>query len=303
MAGDYIPVTKTLPRKREVLAIATATGRSRSDVVLALLDFWFWVDDESVDGQLPGLTPSHLTGLFPGTDDAFWLAVISAGWLIQRTTGLEVPNFQRWLGQSAKRRLNEAEKKRQQRSKDPGPKHVPENVPKMSPKMSPKKRDKNGTREEKRREENTGEVSPDPSLPPPGGESGKKPRPRDELFDAVVEVTGADPKVNGSEIGRVCKVLRSADPPYTPAEIRALAAALAAHGYDFPITVAVVGKWIYLVRLKIHPGAPRSKGTDGDLYAGLKEFARRHNIGGCNDDGISGDPGVSQLGHQKADSG
>ena len=160
MAGDYIPVTKTLPRKREVLAIATATGRSRSDVVLALLDFWFWVDDESVDGQLPGLTPSHLTGLFPGTDDAFWLAVISAGWLIQRTTGLEVPNFQRWLGQSAKRRLIEAEKKRQQRSKG----KCPGNVPEMSPKMSPKKRDKNGTREEKRREEDKNKSPPTPLL-------------------------------------------------------------------------------------------------------------------------------------------
>lgn len=49
--------------------------------------------------------------------------------------------------------------------------------------------------------------------PPP------KPRAPDELFDAIVAVTGCDPSVNGSHVGRVKKVLLAADPPYTPAEI------------------------------------------------------------------------------------
>jgi hypothetical protein len=59
--------------------------------------------------------------------------------------------------------------------------------------------------------------SPDPSQGP-----AKAPpaRPRDDLFDAVAQVTASDPKASGSFIGRVCKALRSADPPYTPAEVK-----------------------------------------------------------------------------------
>lgn len=53
----------------------------------------------------------------------------------------------------------------------------------------------------------------------------KAPRTRrkDELFDAVAEVTGSDPHVSGSHIGRLCMLLRSADPAYTSDEVRAWA--------------------------------------------------------------------------------
>ncbi len=48
-------------------------------------------------------------------------------------------------------------------------------------------------------------------------------RPRDDLFDAVASVTASDPVVSGSHIGRLCKLLRKADPAYTPDEVRAWA--------------------------------------------------------------------------------
>jgi hypothetical protein len=43
--------------------------------------------------------------------------------------------------------------------------------------------------------------------------------PTDHLFDAIAKVTGADPKASGSHIGRLCRLLRSAEPPYTPEEV------------------------------------------------------------------------------------
>lgn len=46
------------------------------------------------------------------------------------------------------------------------------------------------------------------------------PRPPDALFDAVASVTGSDPKVSGAHIGRVVKLLKAAEPPYTPEEVR-----------------------------------------------------------------------------------
>jgi hypothetical protein len=50
-----------------------------------------------------------------------------------------------------------------------------------------------------------------------------RPRPRNELFDALARVTASDPKTSGAHIGRVCKALGAADPPYTPAEVERFA--------------------------------------------------------------------------------
>lgn len=47
-----------------------------------------------------------------------------------------------------------------------------------------------------------------------------QPRPRDELFDAVAEVSGRDPGSAGALIGTAVKRLRSAKPPFTPEEVR-----------------------------------------------------------------------------------
>jgi hypothetical protein len=85
-------------------------------------------------------------------------------------------------------------------------------------------------------------------------------RARDELFDALVEVTGSDPQLNGSHLGRACKALRDADPPYTAAEVRRLAEIVPT---EFPwvegrITIGFVTKYVPAVRAgpSGHPGRP-----------------------------------------------
>jgi hypothetical protein len=77
-----------------------------------------------------------------------------------------------------------------------------------------------------------------------------EPRPRNELFDAVVEVTGFDPKVNGALIGKTVAVLNAADPPYTPAEVRMLKSVLDANRLDIPMTIGVIEKYIGWTRNK-----------------------------------------------------
>lgn len=47
----------------------------------------------------------------------------------------------------------------------------------------------------------------------------QKPRERCPLFDALVKITGSDPKLNGKMVGKVRKALLSAEPPYTAAEV------------------------------------------------------------------------------------
>ncbi len=101
--------------------------------------------------------------------------------------------------------------------------------------------------------------TPEPTpTPPPTGttpsaglKGSKPPRPRDELFDTLVDMTGSDPRVNASHLGRVLKVLRSADPPYTPDDVRRLPSAAAEAGMpSFPMTLGAVEKHIGLVRRK-----------------------------------------------------
>jgi hypothetical protein len=47
-----------------------------------------------------------------------------------------------------------------------------------------------------------------------------EPRPRNELFDAIAEVTGSDPVVSGSHVGKLSALLARAVPPYTPDDVR-----------------------------------------------------------------------------------
>lgn len=68
-------------------------------------------------------------------------------------------------------------------------------------------KNKNKTRSEKNRtEQNSAE---------------KAPRPRDLLFDAIVEVCNVDPATAGSSIAKVESALKKSTPPYTPDEVRA----------------------------------------------------------------------------------
>jgi hypothetical protein len=96
------------------------------------------------------------------------------------------------------------------------------------------------------------------TLPPKAATALKKrgkvlPKPRDPIFDAIVEVTDADPKMNGAHIGKVAAKLKNAVPPYTPEEIRKLPATLQKQTWwktGQIVTVGCVDKHIYLVRLR-----------------------------------------------------
>ena len=75
-------------------------------------------------------------------------------------------------------------------------------------------------------------------------------RPRDELFDAIAEVSHFDPslKSNASGIGKVAAALRKAIPPYTPADVRALPAVIEAGGLSITLTPSAIEKYIGWVR-------------------------------------------------------
>jgi hypothetical protein len=120
MAGDWIPVQVGIVRRREVLAIAHRMGMSAHEVVGFLVDFWGWVSEESRDGNVFGTVMSSIIAATGGTE-AFWNAVIDVGWLEISEDNLTIPNWDRWLGKSAKQRLQANLRKKQWRERQENP--------------------------------------------------------------------------------------------------------------------------------------------------------------------------------------
>lgn len=126
MAGDWIPVTVGLQKRREVVGIASRTGRDIFEVVGLLVTFWGWVSEESNDGTLLSLCERDVCRAVGG-DEPFWSAVIEFGWLSKTDTGLVIPNWDRWMGASAKKRLQDVIRQRRRRENnrpEPGQKPV-----------------------------------------------------------------------------------------------------------------------------------------------------------------------------------
>lgn len=143
MAGDWIKMRKDLLTSPKVVRIASALGADRLRVTGGLFAVWCLFDTHSADGILEGYTTAAVDDLigFPG----FSAAMVSVGWLIEEAGSLAVPAFEDHNGQSAKRRAQEADRKREVR------------------KASASGADKKRTREEKRREENNNSAPDKPA--------------------------------------------------------------------------------------------------------------------------------------------
>ncbi|HFV6983655.1 TPA: DnaT-like ssDNA-binding domain-containing protein [Escherichia coli] len=133
MAGDWIKMRADLHTHPKVVRMASALKADRLRIVGGLHSAWCLFDVHSVDGFLDGYSAETLDDLigFPG----FSRAMMAVGWLQEEGESLVMPRFEAHNGQSAKRRAQDADRKR--------------NVRKASAPDADKKR----TREEKRRED------------------------------------------------------------------------------------------------------------------------------------------------------
>ena len=133
MAGDWIKMRTDLLTSPKVVRMASALNADRFRIAGGLLSVWSLFDAHSVDGILEGYTSSAVDELaaWPG----FAESMLSVGWLEQDGTSLAMPRFDAHNGASAKRRAQDADRKRNDR------------------KTSANDADEMRTREEKRREE------------------------------------------------------------------------------------------------------------------------------------------------------
>jgi hypothetical protein len=264
MAGDWIPACKGLTRKREVVVIAAATGRSRHEVAGLLLDFWEWADGESVDGSIPGVSLSQLTSII-GADLVFWNSVVATGWLeTHDSEGLIVPNFDRWLGNSAKSRLVETRRKQAYRSRD-----------EVVPDLSQKKRDKNGTTEEKRREEKREEKTPracDPPAPVPvqhAPYAATEPLSASEFADSAEDLAQAFASVSACPSRSIEKDPREVTPTMRDILTRAPASEIR-DAINAPGRAKTEKLWQFARRWERPPARAAPENLS---YSGLKKFA------------------------------
>lgn len=116
--------------------------------------------------------------------------------------------------------------------------------------------------------------APAPKTPPdePSEDRPIAVRPRDLIWDAIVEITGVDSsiKANAAHIGKVKKSLLEANPPYTPEEILGLprvAASAMPWTAGRPLTLGEIPKYIGHVR---NPGA--SVPENGKARSAMEEF-------------------------------
>jgi hypothetical protein len=167
MAGDWIKWSKGLPNKPEVVRLAGALGLSRAEVVVRLMAFWEWCDDNIPEDAICDNGSAFVT-LSPhdGDNVAFVDALVGTpkfadslalvNWIRFRDGRVELPNFGRHNGETAKTRARNAKnQKRKRQQGGEAPPIPPPSPPNVSPQMSPPRGDKSVTRGEERREENT----------------------------------------------------------------------------------------------------------------------------------------------------
>ncbi|MBL7133989.1 MAG: hypothetical protein ISS78_07825 [Phycisphaerae bacterium] len=119
MAGDWIAWTKGLTLKREVIAIANRLGLDRRVAACLCMEAWEWADSNTTDGHAESVTSVTLDAVTGVT--GFGQAMLDVGWLLEDARGIIFPRWERWNAESAKKRLQNAERKRQQRQREHPP--------------------------------------------------------------------------------------------------------------------------------------------------------------------------------------
>ncbi len=201
MAGDWIKMRIGLPDDPAVVKIAKELRIKEDEVIGKLLRIWGWADQNTATGDTDYVDYDWVDKFV--RKKGFGAAMAAVGWLQLNEQGLVFPEFTKHNGQSAKLRLNTAERQRKSRASH---KHVTEKCDTSHKKPV--------TREEKRREDKN-----------------KKPSPPAGLHDALIKyftdeylkATGVSYVFKGGRDGKAVKeLLRDYEPP----EIKAMIAAM-----------------------------------------------------------------------------
>lgn len=100
---SWLKIDTSTPEKPEVLAITIAMGWDDPDLTVGkLLKVWRWFDQHTVEGNAKNVTAALLDRIIGVT--GLSNAMASVGWLIIKDGSIELPNFDRHNGKTAKDR-------------------------------------------------------------------------------------------------------------------------------------------------------------------------------------------------------
>jgi hypothetical protein len=115
MAGDWIKMRGNLWDDPRISKICDLTGQGEAAIIGGLYWLWATADQHTEDGILPGLTAKSIdrkTGI-----DGFSDALITIGWLANHPEGVQIIDFHKHNGASAKKRSETAKRVASHRNK------------------------------------------------------------------------------------------------------------------------------------------------------------------------------------------
>jgi hypothetical protein len=115
MAGDWIKLEHATIDKPEIWKMADTLDIDPHHVLGSMISVWVWMDKQLESCNAKSVTKRLLDRKADIT--GFSDAMLQVGWLIQTDEGFEVPNFDRHLGNSAKKRSENARRVSKHRNK------------------------------------------------------------------------------------------------------------------------------------------------------------------------------------------
>ncbi len=115
MAGDWLKIQVDTPDKPEIETMADHLGIDPDSVFGKCFKVWRWFDAHTQDGNASGVTKSAVDRRAGVT--GFALAMELVGWLRETENGIELPNFDRHNGKTAKKRALTASRVSRSKSK------------------------------------------------------------------------------------------------------------------------------------------------------------------------------------------
>jgi uncharacterized phage protein (TIGR02220 family) len=208
MAGAWIKMRMDLQTHPKVVRIASALSADKYRVIGGLHAVWSVFDAHCEDGRLNGYTPEAMDSIigWPG----FSAAMQSVDWLVTADgPSLLMPRFDEHNGASAKRRADDAERKRRARASEDRPPPVPD--------LSAPDADTKRTREREREREEVRDRNPSdslsgkaPDVPPARPSAGIPPNGKTVLNKQAVAVLDFLNRVTGSKFQPVDANVRPA---------------------------------------------------------------------------------------------
>lgn len=115
MAGDWIKIEHATIDKPEIYQMAEILDLDPHHILGSIISVWVWMDKQLESCNANRVTKKLLDRKADVT--GFADAMLQVGWLSECDSGFEVPNFERHLGNSAKKRAETARRVTKYRQK------------------------------------------------------------------------------------------------------------------------------------------------------------------------------------------